>query len=377
MPHVCLLGFRTAAKGCTSMASSCVIVHCPTELHRRPGPIESLPIHFARPPAARQEQRQRQQSFSFVRSLATSFRRRILNVVRTEGREKLVGPAEEEAGNLKHETTAAAAAVAAETPAIVALQMELLHLSREERRQRSRNLKTLKHRSLAATSSDSSTSDSSSTSVTPGTGSSSSCSNGCASSGCNRSVKWQPWSARLRFLSYSSPSLRCRVSRGTRQLRRCTSAPSFCVIYPSAPFTVDERERLHAGSRQTSPATRFLHAADGVVLSPHTARHRRARNHRNRGAAAVPLVKTGTVPSRHSFARAAVQDPPCVQYSGGGSTEGGTALASAAGRGRAHREKRALNAAAVLQQERERQDLQRSVLWWFAHDILMPYASFL
>ncbi|OEH76511.1 hypothetical protein cyc_08194 [Cyclospora cayetanensis] len=37
------------------------------------------------------------------------------------------------------------------------------------------------------------------------------------------------------------------------------------------------------------------------------------------------------------------------------------------------RELRAKDAAAVLEQERERQELQQNVLWWFASDILLPY----
>lgn len=108
----------------------------------------------------------------------------------------------------------------------------------------------------------------------------------------------------------------------------------------------------------------------------------------------------------HVFRQPYARNPSCqrngrgslptnnTEDTAGSQAEGGTAVGPAVGadaqtadqkaataesgaaareRGRMRRELRAKDAATVLQHEKERRELQESVLWWFANDILMPY----
>lgn len=248
-------------------------------------------------------------------------------------------------------------AAAASAEGIVALQMELLQLSREARRQRGRKRETDADADAAASlSSSTNSSDSSNTSGTPRTRSSSNSS----------SLRLRP--PRARLLSCGCPTSRYSCS-AIEERQRSASAPT-CT-----------EGRLHVATFGKSEGLRTIRQWGGGETAVHDS---------------FQMSRRRSLPSTTAHEVVGAQDchtpmtrPACT--AGASANAGGpvaacqsvvackdrevmqTADAAAAKqRGRRQRELRAEDAVAVLQREKERQEFQQSVLWWFASDILMP-----
>ncbi|KAL8274140.1 hypothetical protein Esti_001982 [Eimeria stiedai] len=249
----------------------------------------------------------------------------------------------------------AAAAAAAATPGIVALHAELLQLAREARSQR----RAPRGRDEAAESAESLlSSSSSSTSGTPRTG------------GSNSNSRFPVWLfQRRRFPCRSCVDLRCMYTPTLRP-RRSASAPALAQLnrfrlpgnpslihreQPSRHCKMLEQQRLQ-GQRRYSRTEMLEKAVDARCATASTAASAAAEQ---APASAVRLLEAarrdgsvvGVQAAKRGVAASAPVSTPPVQ---------------------SPRHLRARDAVDVLQQEKERRELQQSVFWWFGSDILLP-----
>ncbi|KAL8433999.1 hypothetical protein ACSSS7_003410 [Eimeria intestinalis] len=255
--------------------------------------------------------------------------------------------------------TAAAAteAAAAGTPGIVALHAELLQLSREARRQR----RALRGADESAESSESVISSSSSnTSGTPRTGSSLS------------NSRFPVWLLqRRRFSSRSCDDLRCMYTPNPRP-KRSASFPAPAHLNCFNPFK--NPSLIH---RRAQPSRHWK------MLQQRLQGHRRpcrtgvlqedvdARCAPTTATAAPAAAKEAPASAVRLLKAAARRDGSFIHAQA--AEWGTTALAAASALcEQSRRELRARDAVVVLQQEKERRELQQCVFWWFGSDIFLP-----
>ncbi|XP_026190044.1 uncharacterized protein LOC34623980 [Cyclospora cayetanensis] len=291
-----------------------------------------------------QHEQQRGAGYSFMQELAAALRFKV--------RDAHDGFADEKEPKIDPCGASVTQETAATASGIVALQMELLHLSRESRKHR-------RHKTAGAWTESAgsfSSTSSSSTSGTPRTGRSSS------SSSCSCSSSHTRPRVMRRISSCSIPNLRCRDSTEP-PLRRTASAPMGAPRPAPQWGSIDTRRVLlrRISDRRLEAAKLPFPADGGEARTTRIAAQETWSNHD--GTAGRPPG-----PADAPCASATALSGPAIAQ-----RELAETAEMARQRMKMRRELRAKDAAAVLEQERERQELQQNVLWWFASDILLPY----
>lgn len=295
-------------------------------------------------------QQQRQRGFSFLRGLARAFR---------PNRRGAFGafPSDTQPGPHSRDTSAdPEAARAAATQGIVALHMELLQLSRKARRRRRLLCKTNKNADAAAQFSSSTISSDSSTTSRTG-------------SGCSSSLRTRP--RRRRFSCSGFPRSRCTFNTKAQRQRSA-----------SVPAHTPAQSRWLSGDRSQGQLedAEGARRQDATKHPVHTYSRRGLHTIRSAQDLAAAQNEDAGVPGPAVAPRgsAATSDLPRGARQCPGKAEGKVekaaeaAAASLREQGRRRRELRAREADSVLKREKQRQEFQRSVLWWFASDILLP-----